>query len=311
MSVTILAPTPALPPVRRPSMWEKMFGNFKIGKDDDVEMESGDSGLLSPTMPIVQKTRLASVSTGVDQNSAIYKRNASISTQQAVKDTRSCSAPIPGSPSKTRAASISSRRASKSGRRLSWWRSANPEVDADVPAVPVIDRKFSLFGSHNPDSDVESVSPMPSPTASRRPSYVPRNAASSFLRTTTPLSSEEKAEVIRRASVAELKSPASNVSLRSKSIAHPKVTGHKPAPLNLANNDPASFGMYSMSGVCEIDDSAELSPRGATFSIASGPRSPADTIMEDSESAIDSAKASPELAATKHQATVAVVELTV
>lgn len=309
MSVTVLAPTPVLPPVRRPSMWEKMFGNFKMGKEDELEMAE-PTAMLAPPSPTVQKTRLASVSTGVDQNTVMYKRKGSTVT---IKD-RSCSAPLPDSPSKTRAGSISSRRASKSGRRPSWWRSANPDTDEEIPAVPAIDRKFSLFGSHNPDTEVESTSPTASPTASRRPSYVPRNAASSFLRTTTPLSSEEKAEVIRKASVADLKAPVSNASLRSKSFAaaSARAVGHKPAPLVLTS-DPATHGMHSMAGVCEIDDSASqlVSPRGGTFSVTSGPRSPTDTIMEDdsADNAIDSAKASPELAPTKHTETVAVVEL--
>ncbi|THV70891.1 hypothetical protein D6D28_04826 [Aureobasidium pullulans] len=305
MSVTVLAPTPVLSPVRRASMWEKMFGNFKMGKEI---VPVGDSGLLSPTISI-QKTRMASVSTAIDQKNEAYNRKPSVSTQMA-KDTRSCSE---GSPSKTRAFSISSRRTSKSSsRRPSWFRSANPDMDSEVPAVPAIDRKFSLFGSHNPDSDVENTSPMASPTTSRRPSYVPRNAASSFLRTTTPLSADEKAEVCRRASVADQAVPVPTVAFRSMSMASPS-RAHKPAPLTFVSA-PASHGLHSMEGACEIDDSASdlVSPRGGTFSIASAPRSPADTIMEDpvTESQVDSAKASPELNPTKGDSTVAVVELT-
>jgi hypothetical protein len=185
-------------------------------------------------------------------------------------------------------------------------------MDSEVPAVPAIDRKFSLFGSHNPDSDVENTSPMASPTTSRRPSYVPRNAASSFLRTTTPLSADEKAEVCRRASVADQAVPVPTVAFRSMSMASPS-RAHKPAPLTFVSA-PASHGLHSMEGACEIDDSASdlVSPRGGTFSIASAPRSPADTIMEDpvTESQVDSAKASPELNPTKGDSTVAVVELT-
>ncbi|KAH0208403.1 hypothetical protein KCU86_g8119, partial [Aureobasidium melanogenum] len=211
-------------------------------------------------------------------------------------------------PSKNRAFSISSRRSSKNSIR-SWFRSVNPDTDAGVPAVPAIDRKFSqfsMFSSHNPDSEsVGSLSPTASPTASRRPSYVPRNAASSFLRTTTPLSAEEKAEVCRRESIAE-QLPASNVSFKTKSVSSPKA--NKPAPLVLTT--PAAHGLHSMEGVCDIDDSSSLiSPRGGTFSIPSAP-SPADTIMEDPiEAQVDSAKASPELNPTKNETTVIAVEL--
>ncbi|KAI4723220.1 hypothetical protein E4T48_00527 [Aureobasidium sp. EXF-10727] len=302
MSVTVLAPTPALPPVRRKSsMWGKMFGNYKLG-NEVVPME--DSGMLSPSIPI-QKMRMASVSTGVEQKSATYNRKAS-TISQMTKDTRSCSE---GSPSKNRAYSISSRRSSKASIR-SWFRSANPETDAGVPAVPAIDRKFSnfsIFSSHNPDNEsVDGVSPTASPVASRRPSYVPRNAASSFLKTTTPLSADEKAEVCRRASVAE-QLPASNISMKARSVSGPKA--NKPAPLLFTT--PAAHGLHSMEGVCDIDDSASLiSPRGGTFSAASVPRSPADTIMEDPiDEQVDSAKASPELNPVKNDVAVSVAEL--
>jgi len=266
-----------------------------------VPME--DSGMLSPTMP-TQKDRMASVSTGIEQKSNIYNRKASALSNSA-KEARSFSE---SSPSKNRAFSISSRRSSKNSIK-SWFRSVNPDTDAGVPAVPAIDRKFSqfsLFSSHNPDSEsVGSLSPTASPTASRRPSYVPRNAASSFLRTTTPLSAEEKAEVCRRESIAE-QLPASNVSFKSKSVSSPRA--NKPAPLILTT--PSAHGLHSMEGVCDIDDSSSLiSPRGGTFSIASAP-SPTDTIMEDPiEAQVDSAKASPELNPTKNETTVIAVEL--
>ncbi|KAI5249964.1 hypothetical protein E4T43_00462 [Aureobasidium subglaciale] len=304
MSVTVLAPTPALPPVTRASMWEKMFGTFKMGKEV-VPKES--SGMLSPTVPI-QKTRMASTSTAIEQKSNLYNRKPSAVSNRMVKDTRSCSE---GSPSKNRAFSISSRRSSKNSVR-SWFKSANPDTDAGVPAVPTIDRKFSqfsMFSSHNPDVEVNGASPTVSPTTSRRPSYVPRNAASSFLRTTTPLSTDEKAEVSRRSSVADQPLPASNISIRAKSVASPRT--NKPAPLLFTT--PALSGLHSMEGVCEIDDSASLiSPRGGTFSHDSAPHSPADTIMEEPnfEAQIDSAKASPELNPVKSEATVSVAELT-
>lgn len=303
MSITVLAPTPALPPVsRKSSMWGKMFGNFKLG-NEVVPME--DSGMLSPTVPI-EKMRMASVSTGVEQRNTMYNRKAS--TMSNVAKTRTVSE---GSPSKNRALSISSRRSSKNSIR-SWFKSANPDTDANVPAMPIMDRKFSqfsMFSSHNPDSDsVHSLSPAASPTASRRPSYVPRNAASSFLRTTTPLSTEEKTEVSRRASVAE-QLPTANISLKLKPAPVPN-RANKPAPL-LFTSTPADHGMHSMEGVCDIDDSDLISPRGTNFALASVPHSPADTIMEDPlEHQVDSAKASPELNPTKHESTVSVVELT-
>ena len=303
MSVTVLAPTPALPPVgRKASMWGKMFGNYKLGSEV-VPME--DSGMLSPGMP-VEKTRMASVSTGTEQKSTIYNRKASTMSTMA-KDSRTVSE---SSSSKNRAFSISSRRSSKNSIR-SWFRSANPDTDANIPAMPTMDRKFSqfsMFSSHNPDS--ESSSPAASPTASRRPSYVPRNAASSFLRTTTPLSTDEKAEVTRRASVAE-QLPVPNLALkaRSVSVASP-LRANKPAPL-LFTSAPADHGLHSMEGACDIDDSDLVSPRGTTFSATSAPRSPADTIMEEPfEHQVDSAKASPELNPTKSESTVNVVELT-
>ncbi|KAH0294542.1 hypothetical protein M436DRAFT_82062 [Aureobasidium namibiae CBS 147.97] len=301
MSVTVLASTPALPPVgRKTSMWGKMFGNYKLGSEV-VPME--DSGMLSPSLP-VEKTRMVSVSTGIEQKSTIYNRKASTMSTMA-KDSRTVSE---SSSSKNRAFSISSRRSSKNSIR-SWFRSANPDTDANVPAMPTMDRKFSqfsMFSSHNPDS--ESSSPAASPTASRRPSYVPRNAASSFLRTTTPLSTDEKAEVSRRASVAE-QLPTPNLALKARSVSSP-VRANKPAPL-LFTSAPAEHGLHSMEGACDIDDSDLVSPRGTTFSVASAPHSPADTIMEDPiEHQVDSAKASPELNPTKNESTVNVVELT-
>ena len=303
MSATILAPTPALPPVgRKTSMWGKMFGNYKLG-NEVVPME--DSGMLSPSLPL-EKTRMASVSTGTEQKNTLYNRKASTMSNMT-KDTRTVSE---SSSSKNRAFSISSRRSSKNSIR-SWFRSANPDTDANVPAMPTMDRKFSqfsMFSSHNPDS--ESSSPAASPTASRRPSYVPRNAASSFLRTTTPLSTDEKAEVSRRASVAEqLPTPNLALNLKARSVSSPVSRANKPAPL-LFTSAPADHGLHSMEGACDIDDSDLISPRGTTFSATSAPRSPADTIMEDPiEHQVDSAKASPELNPTKNESTVNVVEL--
>jgi len=279
-------------------MWGKMFGNYKLG-NEVVPME--DSGMLSPSLP-VEKTRMASVSTGTEQRNTIYNRKAS--TMSLANNSRTVSE---SSSSKNRAFSISSRRSSKNSIR-SWFRSANPDTDANVPAMPTMDRKFSqfsMFSSHNPDSESLNGSPTASPTASRRPSYVPRNAASSFLRTTTPLSSEEKAEVSRRASVAE-QLPTPSIVLKSRSVSSPSpARTNKPAPLLFTA--PAAHGMHSMEGVCDIDDSELISPRGTTFA---APHSPADTIMEDPiEHQVDSAKASPELNPTKNESTVAVVEL--
>jgi hypothetical protein len=298
-----------------------MFGNFKLGKPEEYVLV--DNGMLSPTLPIL-KTRGTSVSTAVDQNStATYKRNHSNYAHLAI-DTRtnsSASASAPISPSKPRTMSNMSRRSSSrsssSSRRFSWWRSANPEENSNIPAVSSVDRKYSLFGSHNPDSDSISVGSVPSPTTSRRLSYVPRNAASSFLRTTTPLSVEEKAEVTRRASVADLKPTVSNVSSRPKSIANPRITAsNKPAPLFFTTTSPAYHGLHSMEGACDIDDSTSLISPRANMHSYSMPHSPADTIMEDSfaesfaENAIDSAKASPEFTASKGKSLVSVSELT-
>lgn len=262
-----------------------------------------DSGMLSPSLP-VEKARMASVSTGTEQRNTLYNRKGSTMSTMT-KDTRTVSE---GSPSKNRAFSISSRRSSKNSIR-SWFRSANPDTDVNVPAMPTMDRKFSqfsMFSSHNPDS--EHSSPAASPTASRRPSYVPRNAASSFLRTTTPLSSDEKAEVTRRASVAE-QLPTPNLALKARSVSL-SARANKPAPL-LFTSAPADHGLHSMEGACDIDDSDLISPRATTFSATSAPRSPADTIMEEPfEHQVDSAKASPELYPTKSESTVNVVELT-
>ncbi|KAG9949330.1 hypothetical protein KCU85_g4308, partial [Aureobasidium melanogenum] len=86
-----------------------------------------------------------------------------------------------------RSVSSSTRRFSKvSGR--SWSTDRWSDDNASDLKRSSRSHRLSMFSSHNPDEDSKSLSRTISSSASRAPSYVPRHASSSHLRTTAPLS---------------------------------------------------------------------------------------------------------------------------
>ncbi|CAD0098204.1 unnamed protein product [Aureobasidium mustum] len=79
----------------------------------------------------------------------------------------------------------STRPSSKATSR-GWSSDAGSDHHATVSKSRTRTSRISLFSSHNPDEESKSVSPTISPTTTRPPVYVPRNAASGHLRTTNP-----------------------------------------------------------------------------------------------------------------------------
>ncbi|KAH0333664.1 hypothetical protein KCU81_g9789, partial [Aureobasidium melanogenum] len=100
-----------------------------------------------------------------------------------------------------RSVSSSTRRFSKiSGR--SWSTDRWSDDNASELKRHSRSHRLSMFSSHNPDEDSKSLSPTISSSASRPPSYVPRHASSSHLRTTAPLSPYGQAVKDRKANQA-------------------------------------------------------------------------------------------------------------
>ena len=95
----------------------------------------------------------------------------------------------------------STRTSSKATSRA-WSSDAGSDRHATVSKSRTRTRRISLFSSHNPDEESENCSPASSPTTTRPPIYVPRNAASSHLRTTNPSSLDAKTRNGHRVSCA-------------------------------------------------------------------------------------------------------------
>lgn len=228
MTATIMSPTPALPAVRKSSVWEKMFSGFKIG---------GKKESMSD-----EQLRQSFFSTGFEDNTLpLKKRNASSATM-ASEYRRPSAAPPSKSHRSTRAASVCSNMSRRSSKK--WWRSSQPEEE-DFPPVPALDNRYTVFGSHNPEVDSTSL------PASRRPSYVPRNAAGGFLRSTTntnmKMSTQEGLDETSR-------------RLNSVSSIKPASASLKPAEIKTtelrkdSHAQAEKHGMFSMAGICDIID---------------------------------------------------------
>lgn len=277
MTATIMSPTPALPALRKTSVWEKMFSGFKIGgkKDDPIE--------IYEPMPTEQE-RHVSLSTGVDRNTLkVHKRTTSGTTRSEAYRRPSVA---PSSKSyktiSSRAPSVCSTMSRRSTKK--WWRSSNSE-EKDLPPVPAIDMKFAAFGSHNPDFN--SLSPPVSPGFPRQASYVPRNAAGSFLKSTT--------NPTMKKSVQEDLNEASR-RLSAVSDSKPAPSSLKPIPIKAIElrrdsyAQPEMHGMYSMAGICDIIDEEQYNE-----SLVS------PTSINDTAERTDSAKGSLELIPTKSE----------
>lgn len=264
----VMAPTPALPPVRKASFWGKMFSKNKKGEVSEMIYSEPQSIGISN-------------STGYDKSASnLHRRTASTVSKSPVICERSGSiAPSIKSTKTTasRAGSFSSSYSRRSSKK--WWGgSSNP--DDDVPPVPTIDANLAARADSIMTGGV-------SPTTVRKPGYMPRNAAGSFLKTTTPArqtTQDQLNEVTRKLSNQDLK--ASFATL--KPIQIKPVELRKDSHCNLERH-----GMSSMAGVCDIidieeaDDEESLSPTSAS-------RERNDSQFERS----DSARASPDLIAT-------------
>ncbi|KAL1297692.1 hypothetical protein AAFC00_006241 [Neodothiora populina] len=243
------------PQGRKPSVWGKMFDGLKINsknvkRNEEVETRPHENvGSID-----------MSKSSAVDKTtSTIHRRNNSTATKASV-------AAVSIQSSTSRAGSVASISSRRSSRK--WWRSSNPEDE--LPPVPTIDLKYT------------EVSPM-SQAASRKNSYVPRNAAGSFLRTTTPApksTQDDLDEVARRLSASG--AAASINPLQVKAIESRKDS----------HVQPEMYGMSSMSGICDILEVEE--PVIEKNSVRSASPHSQGAARQDS------AKGSPELTVIKN-----------
>lgn len=235
---TVMSPTPALPPVRRVSVWDKMVGTLKTPSkkearnDDDDDIVSPLTGHHSGAVVTAVERRTSNIGVHKRNNSSVANRaSIAVSTKSAKSRSTSMS-------------SVSSRRSNRSIKN--WWRSSNP-CDDDTPPVPAIDNKFSMFGSHNPDADAKSPT---SPVTPRR-TYTPRNAAGSFLKTTTtcPMAESALETSLQANEKAQNQLSAARLSVMLKPLQIKSVELRKDSHI-----DPGMYGLHSMSGTCEIVD---------------------------------------------------------
>jgi len=272
MSAAVMSPTPALPMARKVSIWEKILAGFKPKDSKNAEKKE----------EVVEVPHL-SISTGVEKNTpTVYKRNDSIAARGSnaalsIKSARTAN---------TRAGSFSSNCSRRSSNR--WWRSSNP-YDSDAPPVPTIESKYSMFGSHNPD--VDSMSPTsPTTLGIRRPSYVPRNAASSFLKTTTN---------------PQMRKNSQDDSTKSNMMVHASLKPIQIKTIELRKDSHLALekhGMFSMVGVCDIiEDVDEEAQAMAEDDLPISPTSEGvDRLARQTFLRSDSANASSELLALKN-----------
>lgn len=192
------------PPVveqRRPSLWKVLnpFGGKNEEKDAFVSTEEVDND--SP-VSIAPAAAAELPATNEDERTLKSKRSFSAfkfgsrrPSEAASVKPRQQSPPGDTKEVHDRRPSTASVAQRSPGRRPSWFQSSNPD-DEDIPRVPALPaqydtrktssaRKMSAF-----TSTTESTSGSPPAEKPRRPSYVPKNAASSFLRTTTPKAGE-------------------------------------------------------------------------------------------------------------------------
>jgi len=271
MSAAVMSPTPALPMVRKVSIWEKMVAGLKLKDSNNAEKKEE-----------VDEVPELSISTGVEKNTlTVYKRNDSIATRgsnvaPSVKSAKTTN---------SRTGSFSSNYSRRSSNR--WWRSSNP-YDSDAPPVPAIESKYSMFGSHNPD--VDSMSPTAPSMGIRRPSYVPRNAASSFLKTTTN---------------PQMKKSEQEDTTKSNMMVHASLKPIQIKTIELRKDSHFALekhGMFSMVGVCDIiEDVEEEAQAMADDDLPISPMSEGvDRSARQPFFRTDSANGSPELLVTKN-----------
>lgn len=284
MAAVVMSPTPALPTLRKASVWDKMFSSFKASNNKKQEEAEVDDFLMPSTM---EKRRCMSTTTGADRtNVVVQRRTQSNATRAAsiapsIRSTKTTA---------SRAGSVSSNMSRRSSKK--WWRSSNPE-DEDAPPVPAIDSKFTI-GSSNPEFEPVSVI-----SAAPRKSYTPRNAAGSFLKTTTQtkmkVSTEEDLNEVNR----QLESKVSTSSL--KPIEIKGIELRKDSHVALEKN-----GLFSMAGICDIIEDVDEEQHQAEEPLSPmSNRTFADsfrTYNTMTNERTDSAKGSPELLALKDEA---------
>ncbi|KAF1346899.1 hypothetical protein BDV97DRAFT_371442 [Delphinella strobiligena] len=267
----VMAPTPALPPIRKASFWGKMFSKNKKGEVTEMIYSEPQSIGISN-------------STGYDKSASnLHRRTGSTVSKTPVTCARSASIAPSIKSTKTTASQAGSFSSSYSRRSSKKWWGSSSNPDNDIPPVPVIDANLAARA----DSIMTGAV---SPTTVRKPGYMPRNAAGSFLKTTTPArqtTQDQLNEVTRKLSNQDLK--ASFAAL--KPIQIKPVELRKDSHCNVDNVE--RHGMSSMAGVCDIVeieepvDEESLSPTSAF-------RERNDFPFERS----DSARGSPDLIAT-------------
>ncbi|KAK5999687.1 hypothetical protein QM012_005093 [Aureobasidium pullulans] len=148
--------------IPRPAPWQKVLAWLRGHKED---------------------RRVLCVHSARGLNAEKDERNRSIDTANTEKDAIShAESPLPA----RYIENVSTCRSRESEGRSSTTRT-KPGNHAAVTKRHARSGRVSLFSSHNPDVDSKISPTRTSPTTTCSTSYIPRNAASSHLRTTAPL----------------------------------------------------------------------------------------------------------------------------
>ncbi|KAJ9623554.1 hypothetical protein H2203_005816 [Taxawa tesnikishii (nom. ined.)] len=257
-------------------------------KEERADPTDPEAPIPDDTAFAVNQTPPAEPEAG-QQSGWQWKRNHSVFGSIAGSRKSSVSVSRKGSETPNRAGwnrnlSVASNRSngSASSRRMSWFQSMNPDIDSECPEIPPVpstsetrkmsdQRKMSFNAAatirrmsmiSNTNTDASSI---PSPTTTRRPSYTPRVAASSFLRTTTPMSQESRNNVRRMSLAAGIPGP-SFVPPEHYEEWRKEGTERKK---NETSSNLEKYQMNSLAGVAEIEE--EMAPDAMPAAPVSAP----------------------------------------
>jgi hypothetical protein len=189
--------TPANQPTMNSTILQSMHTHILIkeavllrGKlvylDGDKEVvETKSVGAPSPTLH-TRNVKQSSIYTTVIQKCESHKNGTLVVSVNIAKDIREhsrSSLPTPGVTSDTRWRNLKD-----IWKR--WSKGVSRGTGVVVARSPTTNPRFSFFSSHNPDVETQGVHSTTSPTTRHSSGFVPRHAASGFLRTATPRRAE-------------------------------------------------------------------------------------------------------------------------
>jgi len=190
ITTTVFSDMP--PPERRPSTWGKMFGGFKFNENEDGSVPKNKATAEDGLCPVEKGVFIVHERPNNQSNNNVtppaeeQKRSLSTAFADVFRRGSDQSAKSGRAVSPVRKSSTGQQHPGSQLRKGSLFQSSNPDFDSMDGS-----RKLSTTSNHSsgPGSRNGSVAV---PTPERRPSYVPRNATSSFLTSTSLKTAEER-----------------------------------------------------------------------------------------------------------------------